>query len=112
MTYIKDYTTVYVFGDRKYEVTAPARFDEKTNKPIYDPELDDFALQQAMAAYRKDMGLFDPEELKAWRLSRDLSYIDMASVTGLSVNTLKLYEAGAFPSPADNIAIKKLLQKK
>lgn len=112
MAYIKDYTTIYIFGGKKYEVTAPARFDEETNQPVYDPELDDYALEQAMTAYRKDMGFFDPEKLKSWRLSQDLSYIDMALVTGLSVNTLKLYEAGAFPSSADNIAIKKLLQKK
>lgn len=112
MTYIKDYTTIYIFGGRKYKVTAPARFDEKTNQPVYDPELDDYALEKAMAAYRKDMGFFDPKELTSWRLDHNLSYADMASVTGLSVNTLKLYEAGAFPAPAHNIAIKKILQKK
>lgn len=105
MTCIKDFTTIYIFGGRKYEVTGPARFDEKTNQPVYDPELDDYALEQAMTAYRKDMDFFDPKELAAWRLDHDLSYADMASVTGLSVNTLKLYEAGAFPSPADNITI-------
>ena len=57
MSYVKDFTTVYTIGNRNYEITAPARFDDETNQPIYDAELDERASEMARQAYRDDMGL-------------------------------------------------------
>lgn len=39
MSYIKNFTTEYLFGGKTYKITAPARFDTETDQPIYDAEL-------------------------------------------------------------------------
>lgn len=43
MSYIKNFTTEYLFGGKTYKITAPARFDAETDQPIYDAELDERA---------------------------------------------------------------------
>ena len=109
MSYIKDFTTTYCFGDKKYKITAPARFDEKTNQPIYDAELDDRATEMARNAYRADTGLIYPSEIKAFRDATKLSQNELATLTGITVSTIALYEAGAFPIPKHNELLKKLI---
>lgn len=108
MPYIKDFTTTYYFGNKKYKITAPARFDEKANQPIYDAELDDRATEMARNTYRADTGLIYPSEIKAFRDAAKLSQSDLATLTGITVNTIALYEAGAFPIPEHNELLKKL----
>lgn len=102
MTYIKDFTTTYTVNDHKYTVTAPAFFDDDTNEILQDDELDDKAAEIARQMYRKDMGFFSPEELRNYRMKKGLSQQRLAELTGLSVNTIALYEAGAFPTEANN----------
>ena len=109
MSYIKDFTTTYCFGDKKYKITAPARFDEKTNQTIYDAELDDRATEMARNAYRADTGLIYPSEIKAFRDATKLSQNELATLTGITVSTIALYEAGAFPIPKHNELLKKLI---
>ena len=109
MSYVKDFTTVYTIGNRNYEITAPARFDDETNQPIYDAELDERASEMARQAYRDDMGLLSPTELKKYRAKVGLSQRNLAELTGLSPNTIALYEAGAFPTPANNKTLKYLI---
>lgn len=108
MSYIKDFTTTYYFGDKKYKITAPARFDEKTNQPIYDAELDERATEMARNAYRADTGPIYPSEIKAFRDAAKLSQSDLATLTGITVSTIALYEAGAFPITKHNKLLKNL----
>lgn len=109
MSYIKNFTTEYSFGEKIYKITAPARFDAETDQPIYDAELDERATEMARKAYREDMGLVSPADLKNFRDEFGLSQRDLAKITGLNVNTVALYEAGAFPSEVDNKLLKDLL---
>ncbi|MDB6243622.1 hypothetical protein ODU75_10135 [Lactobacillus amylovorus] len=44
-TYVKDYTNTFEIKGETIEVTAPARFDSKTNKIIDDMELDNRAIK-------------------------------------------------------------------
>lgn len=109
MSYIKNFTTEYLFGGKTYKITAPARFDAETDQPIYDAELDERATEMARQAYRNDIGLVSPAELKGFRDKFGLSQRDLAELTGLSMNTIALYEAGAFPSEDDNKLLKNLI---
>ncbi|MEO5285994.1 type II toxin-antitoxin system antitoxin SocA domain-containing protein [Limosilactobacillus allomucosae] len=109
MVYQKDYTTIYKINGREYEVTAPALFDSETGEMIPNLELDDQAAEIARAQYRKDMGLISPTDLKMYRAKVGLSQRNLAELTGLSPNTIALYEAGAFPTKANNHLLKTLI---
>ena len=108
MSYKQDCTTIYTINGRKYQVTAPALFDSKTNKQIPDDKLDDNAIKIARQMYRDDMGLISPEDLKKYRSKVGISQRDLAEITGLSPNTIALYEAGEFPTVANNRMLKSL----
>lgn len=108
MSYEQDCTTIYTINGRKYQVTAPALFDSKTNKQIPDDKLDDNAIKIARQMYRDDMGLISPEDLKKYRSKVGISQRDLAEITGLSPNTIALYEAGEFPTVANNRMLKSL----
>lgn len=109
MAYQKDFTTTYTINGREYTVTAPALFDDKTNELIPDNELDDAAAEIARQQYRDDMGFLSPNDLKAYRAKVGLSQRNLAELTGLSPNTIALYEAGAFPTKANNRLLKSLI---
>lgn len=109
MTYKKDFTTTYTINGHEYTVTAPALFDSKTNKIIPDKKLDDQAAEIAREQYRKDMGFLSPADLKEYRARVGLSQRNLAELTGLSPNTIALYEAGAFPTTANNRMLKSLM---
>lgn len=109
MAYQKDFTTTYTINGREYTVTAPALFDSVTNELIPDKVLDDQAAEIARQQYRKDMGLVTPQELKQYRAKVGLSQRNLAELTGLSPNTIALYEAGAFPTTANNKLLKSLI---
>lgn len=109
MTYQKDYTTTYTINGHKYTVTAPALFDSKTNELLPDKKLDDQAAEIARQQYRQDTGLISPTDLKQYRAKVGLSQRNLAELTGLSPNTIALYEAGAFPTPANNKLLKALI---
>lgn len=101
-TYVKDYTSVYTIRGQQYEVTAPARFDSKTNEVVYDPQLDDAAAEMANAMYREEFDIVSPEQIKTFRKSNGLSQRDVAKLLGWSKTTVSLYEAGAIPNEANN----------
>lgn len=102
MIYKKDFTTTYTINDHEYTVTAPALFDCNTNELIPDKVLDDKAAEIARQQYRNDMELVTPKELKEYRAK-------LAELTGLSPNTIALYESGAFPTTANNKLLKSLI---
>lgn len=107
----KNYTTVYTIDGHEYKVTAPALINEKTGEPVADKELDDTAAEKAREMHRKDMGFFSPKDLKNYRQRTGLSQKNLAELTGLSLNTIALYEAGAFPTVANNKMLKVLINK-
>lgn len=109
MSYIKNFTTEYSFGEKTYKITAPARFEAETDQPIYDAELDECATEMARQAYRDDLGLVSPADLKRFRDKFGLSQFDLAELTGLSMKAIALYEAGAFPSEENNELLKVLI---
>lgn len=109
MTYQKDFTTIYTINGHKYTVTAPALFDSDTNELLPDRELDNKAVEIARQLYRDDMGLISPKDLKQYRAKVGLSQRNLAELTGLSPNTIALYEAGAFPTIANNRMLKSLI---
>ena len=109
MVYQKDYTTIYTINGREYEVTAPALFDSETDEMIPDVELDDQAAEIARQRYRDDLGLLSPNDLKKYRAKIGLTQRNLAELTGLSPNTIALYEAGAFPTKANNHLLKALI---
>lgn len=109
MVYKKNFTTIYTINGHEYSVTAPAIFDSNTNKLIPNKELDDKAAEIARQQYRDKMGLVSPEELKRYRAKVGLSQRNLSELTGLSPNTIALYEAGAFPTKANNRLLKLLM---
>lgn len=109
MAYKKDYTTTYTINGHEYTVTAPALFDSDTNQLLPDKTLDDQAAEIARQRYRTDMGLLSPKKIKQYRAKTGLSQRDLAELTGLSPNTVALYEAGAFPTKANNRMLKALI---
>lgn len=109
MVYQKNFTTIYTINGHEYSVTAPALFDSNTNELIPNKELDDQAAEIARQHYRNDMGLLSPQELKQYRAKVGLSQRNLAELTGLSPNTIALYEAGAFPTKANNRLLKSLI---
>jgi len=72
----------------------------------YQKELE----KKARQLYRKDMGLISPQDLKKYRAKLSLSQRNLAELTGLSPNTIALYEAGAFPTAANNNILKALIK--
>ena len=111
MVYQKDFTTTYYINGHHYTVKAPALFDSKTNELIPDNVLDDQATEIARQKYRDEMGLLSPKVIKQYRTKHSLTQFDLAKLTGLSKNTIALYEAGAFPTKADNKAIKSIIER-
>lgn len=110
MTYQKDFTTTYTIAGHEYTVTAPALFDSVTNEIVPDNKLDDQAAEIAREQYRSDMGLVSPTAIKEFCTKNRLSQRDLAKLTGLSVNTIALYEAGEFPTKTNNKILKALMQ--
>ncbi|KRL27220.1 phage associated protein [Limosilactobacillus frumenti DSM 13145] len=109
MAYQKNFTTTYTINGHEYTVTAPALFDSNTNELIPDKKLDDQAAEIARQQYRDEMGLLSPKDLKQYRAKVGLSQRNLAELTGLSPNTIALYEAGAFPTKANNRMLKSLI---
>lgn len=108
MAYQKNFTTTYTINGHEYTVTA-ALFDSNTNELIPDKKLDDQAAEIARQQYRDEMGLLSPKDLKQYRTKVGLSQPNLAELTGLSPNTIALYEAGAFPTKANNRMLKSLI---
>lgn len=94
MVYQKNWTTTYTINGHEYTVTAPALFDSKTDELIPDKELDGQAAEIARQRYRDDMGLLSPKDLQQYRAKVGLSQRNLAELTGLSPNTIALYESG------------------
>lgn len=109
MAYQKNFTTTYTINGHEYTVTAAALFDSNTNELIPDKKLDDQAAEIARQQYRDEMGLLSPKDLKQYRAKVGLSQLNLAELTGLSPNTIALYEAGAFPTKANNRMLKSLI---
>ena len=103
MSYIADYTNTYDIRGHEIEITAPARFDDRTHEVIPDLELDDQAVKLALEKFRKIYDVVSPEQMKALRKK-------FAKVLGWSSSTVALYEAGAVPTNGNNRLLKILIK--
>ncbi len=92
------------------EITAPARFDDRTHEVIPDLELDDQAVKLALEKFRKIYDVVSPEQMKALRKKWHLSQRKFAKVLGWSSSTVALYEAGAVPTNGNNRLLKILIK--
>ena len=107
-TYVKDYTNTFEIKGETIEVTAPARFDSKTNKIIDDMELDNRAIKMAQNKYRKKYNVIVPNDIKALRKKWNLTQKQLANVIGWSPLTITLYEVGEIPTKSNNRLLKVL----
>lgn len=105
-TYVKDYTNTFEIKGETIEVTAPARFDSKTNKIIDDMELDNHAIKMAQNKYRKKFNVIGPIDIKALRKKWNLTQKQLANVIGWSSWTIALYEVGEIPTKSNNRLLK------
>ena len=109
VTLAKEIVRQLSINGHEYTVTAPALFDSNTNELIPDKKLDDQAAEIARQQYRDEMGLLSPKDLRQYRAKVGLSQRNLAELTGLSPNTIALYEAGVFPTKANNRMLKSLI---
>ena len=110
MSYIADYTNTYDIRGHEIEITAPARFDDRTHEVIPDLELDDQSVKLALEKFRKIYDVVSPEQMKALRKKWHLSQRKFAKVLGWSSSTVALYEAGAVPTNGNNRLLKILIK--
>ena len=106
-TYVKNYTNTFEIKGETIEVTAPARFDSKTNKIIDDMELDNRAIKMAQNKYLKKFNVIGPIDIKALRKKWNLTQ-QLANVIGWSSLTIALYEVGEIPTKSNNRLLKVL----
>lgn len=109
-TYIKTYTNTFNIRGKEITITAPARFDSKTDKLVDDMELDDKAVELAQAKFREKYRYISPDELKGLRNKWHLSQRNFAKVVGWSPSTVALYEAGEIPTAGNNRLLKILIR--
>lgn len=106
-TIVKDHTNIYVFRDgEEIEVTAPARFDAKTNELLYDGKLDDEAATKAIKLYCQKHHLVFGPDLVAKREAYGVSRKAMAKAIGISELTYELIELGEVPTKEHSDRIK------
>lgn len=109
-TYVKDYTNTFEIKGETIEVTAPARFDSKTNKIVDDMELDNQAVKMAQDKYRKKYNYVSPNDIKALRQKWNLTQKQLANIIGWSPSTIALYEVGEIPTKSNNRLLKVLIK--
>lgn len=110
MSYIADYTNSYDIRGHEITITAPARFDDQTNKVIPDLKLDDQAAKLALKKFREKYDVISPNEIKQLRKKWNLSQRKLAHILGWSPSTIALYEAGAVPTNGNNRLLKILVK--
>ncbi len=64
-TSIKNYTNTFNISGKEIEITAPARFDDATQKGVPDMKLDNAAVKMAQQKYCEMFDFIKPEEIKA-----------------------------------------------
>lgn len=109
-TYIKNHTNTFEIKGENIEITAPARFDSKTNKIIDDMELDNQAVKMAQEKYRKKYNYVGPKDIKALRQKWNLTQKQLANIIGWSPSTIALYEVGEIPTKSNNRLLKVLIK--
>lgn len=109
-TYVKNYTNYYDVRGVEIKVTAPARFNAKTNKIITDMELDNQAVKIAQDKYRKMFDYVSPDDIKKLRKQWNLTQKEFAAIIGWSPSTIALYEVGEIPTTSNNRLLKILIK--
>lgn len=107
-TYVKSIDEIYTIRGEKITVNAPTRFNSKTNEQVFDEELDNRAVNQALDVYRANHNVISPSRIKALRHKFGLNQRDFASLLAWSPTTIATYETGALPSKANDQFLKSL----
>lgn len=84
------------------EVSSPVRICNQCGEILFDRDLDNDKLLLAYKAYREQMQLLQPEEIKAIREQYHLSQVAFAKVLGLGDKTIARYESGSLQDEAQN----------
>lgn len=109
-TSIKNYTNTFNIRGKEIKITAPARFDDSTQKVVPDMTLDNAAIKIAQDKYREMFDFVKPEEIKALRQKRNLTQKQFAKVIGWSPSTVALYEVGEIPTKSNNRLLKVMIK--
>lgn len=109
-TSIKNYTNTFNIRGKEIKITAPARFDDSTQKVVPDMTLDNAAIKIAQDKYREMFDFVKPEEIKALRQKWNLTQKQFAKVIGWSPSTVALYEVGEIPTKSNNRLLKMMIK--
>ena len=109
-TSIKNYTNTFNIRGKEIEITAPARFDDATQKVVPDMKLDNAAVKMAQQKYREMFDFIKPEEIKALWQKWNLTQKQFAKVIGWSPSTVALYEVGEIPTKSNNRLLKVMIK--
>lgn len=104
-TEIQSVTETYQVRGESIEITAPARFDRRTQQPVFDEALDNAAVSQAFDVYRARHHFVTVDRIKRLRHQYGLGQRDFAALLGWSPTTVATYETGALPSRANNTTL-------
>lgn len=88
----------YTFRKEKYAVKRFYYQCVDTGKTFSNAEVDDLAMEDLYAQYRKRHGIPSPAELKGLREKYGLSAHVMSKIAGIGVNQYGLYENGEMPT--------------
>ena len=109
-TSIKNYINTFNIRGKEIEITAPARFDDATQKVVPDMKLDNAAVKMAQQKYREMFDFIKPEEIKALWQKWNLTQKQFAKVIGWSPSTVVLYEVGEIPTKSNNRLLKVMIK--
>ncbi|GEK07679.1 helix-turn-helix domain-containing protein [Schleiferilactobacillus harbinensis] len=101
----------YTIRGEEITITASARINVETGKPVFDQQLDDAAIEQAFAVYRGRHDYFSSQDIVTLRKQINLTQSEFADMLGWNLTTVVSYEAGALPSEANNAVLHALQDK-
>lgn len=107
-THIEKRKQTFKVRDENITVEADALIDDKTNKILFDLDLDNQAIDLAFNVYRQKNNLISPTEIVAFRKEYQLSQRSLAKLLDVGSATIARYEKGALPSESINNLLRKI----
>lgn len=107
-THIEKRKQTFKVRDENITVEADALLDNKTNKILFDLDLDNQAIDLAFNIYRQKNNLISPAEMVAFRKKYQLSQRSLAKLLDVGSATIARYEKGILPSESINNLLRKI----
>lgn len=107
-THIEKRKQTFKVRDENITVEADALIDNKTNKILFDLDLDNQAINLAFNIYRQKNNLISPVEMVAFRKKYQLSQRSLAKLLDVGSATIARYEKGVLPSESINNLLRKI----